>query len=375
MKRNINTLIMPGDSSGCSFYRMQTPYYGVRSLTKNHTFIESRKLIGDSNFYKDLDHIRVQKLCNDGAFDFFFKFLLPLSDRYGITITYDIDDVMIYEDMPIYNAGRIGYESESYYNNMSAIMRSCHFVTVTTEELKKYYVDRLDLNPAQVLVMPNYIPRWWSDTYNTHDIRNKYQEKRKKRILIAGSTSHFSLDGKHDDDYTHICDFVRDNVDKYQFVFIPHIPYQLTDLLIQDKIELRQGSDILNYNREVYGMSNVDAILAPLQDNIFNRCKSYIKIKEAFCAGIPIFAQNLPMYADRVDPYHTFDKADELGEKLDKLFETEDGYMDIVTNCRNIADYGDDMNHNGFWLEKHINMWQKLYTMPKSTVNIDLRGV
>lgn len=375
MSKKTNTLIIPGDSSGCAWYRMETPYMGLRSITKNHNFIESRKLILDEDFYKDVDHVRIQKWCNEGLRHFFEGFLKPLSDRYGFTITYDIDDVMLVDDLPLYNIGRESFTDTDCKDHMRAIMDGCHFVTVSTQTLKDYYVENLGLESSKFLVFPNYIPRWWSDTYNLHDITDKYNEDRKRRILIAGSTSHFSLDGEHEDDYSHICEFIRENVDKYTFVFIPHIPYQLLDLYTEGKIELRPGSDILNYNREVYNMSNVDAIIAPLKDNVFNRCKSYIKIKEAFCAGIPIFAQNLPTYSQYVDEYHLFDDASELDRKFEDLFSSEEYYLDIVTKCRHIADYGDEKNPNGFWLEKNMNSWARLFTMPKSTVKLNLKGV
>lgn len=330
------------------------------------------KLIADPRFYYDIRCVRIQRQVSDQQYQFFTKFLKPLSESLGFWIIYEVDDVIKYEDIPAYNLGRHAFQSETFFANVKNILSQCDFLTVTTPVLKKYYVDNYGIDDHKVLVIPNYLPRWWiGEAYNVDIIRKRATDNWKKpRIGFPMSSSHFDLNNTgNKDDFSDVADFVRSTVNKYQWVIIGHAPKVIEDLIKDGKVEVIPGSDLLNYPRELV-MRNLQAIVAPLQNNIFNVCKSNIKLLEGWSLGIPVIAQDLPCYSPYTDML--FHDNASLQEQLDKLFRDIPKYMKIVKQNRHIVDYGDKNAPNGWWIEKNLHPWYNLFTLPQKTLRYDL---
>jgi len=75
----------------------------------------------------------------------------------------------------------------------------------------------------------------------------------------------------------------------------------------------------------------LQAVVAPLQKNEFNNCKSPIKYLECSAVGIPLFASDTLPYAGIVPSEFLFNTPDELKEKLRKLkFSSSGAYMKII---------------------------------------------
>ncbi len=185
------------------------------------------------------------------------------------------------------------------------------------------------------------------------------------------SSSHYDLTGQNNyqDDISHITDFIRSTCNKYQWCFIGHCPKQLEDLARNKKIEIQMGSDLLNYPRELW-RRNFQAIVAPLQNNVFNRCKSNIKLIESWALGIPAIVQDLDPYRPYTDML--FKDANDLQNQLDRLFRDQKRYTKIIKQNRHIVDYGDKNSPDGWWIEKNLMPWMKLFTLPQKTIKIDL---
>ena len=128
----------------------------------------------------------------------------------------------------------------------------------------------------------------------------------------------------------------------------------------------------MNYPRELW-RRNLQCIVAPLQDNTFNRCKSNIKLIEAWSLGIPCIAQDLEPYSKYTDL--TFKDPNVLQNKLDYLFSDRARYKKIIKDNRNVIDYGDHNSQNGWWLEKNLTKWMEIYTIPQKTLGFDLESV
>jgi hypothetical protein len=101
-------------------------------------------------------------------------------------------------------------------------------------------------------------------------------------------------------------------------------------------------------------------MVAPLQNNTFNKAKSDLKLVEASCYGIPIVCQNLVTYENA--PYK-FDTGAEMIDQLDDILSKKGRYMNISTKFRKIAD--------DRWLEsdKNIDKYVELYTLPYGDPN------
>ena len=79
-----------------------------------------------------------------------------------------------------------------------------------------------------------------------------------------------------------------------------YCPQPLEELAKKNKIEVRQGSSIMNY-ASVVDHLQLQAVVAPIKDIEFNRCKSFIKYMECAALGIPLYASNALPY-NRVMP-------------------------------------------------------------------------
>lgn len=351
------------------------------------------KYIADPKFYQGLRLVKLQRQVNDAQTHFFLKFLKPLSDAYGFTMVYEVDDCIDFDSIPPYNAAKTAFDNKQFFANVQNMLQASDFVTVTTCYLKEHYVRVYNLDPDKVIVIPNYLPRWWiGETYQGPEYQIKLYDAqiKKPRIGFPCSSSHFDIKGQNGyiDDFTHIVDFVKSTVNKYQWVFIGGYPKQIEQEVKDGKVEVVKGSDLLNYPRELW-MRRLNAIVAPLQDNEFNRAKSNIKLLESWSLGIPCIVQNLICYNQYTNM--VFDDANSLQNQIDGLFKHRDKYKKIIKENRYIIDMGRPNFpglENGGWLEKNIN-WQvnsktnkgeigghySLFTLPQKTLQVDLNKI
>ena len=379
-QNTFNIINYPADTGGCGFYRMIFQKMALQTLTKDMKFIESFKFIADSKFYHDIKMVRLQRQVSNEQCSFFLNFLLPWSRIIGFWLVYEIDDVICHEDIPAYNCARTAFDNNIFFSNVKLMLDGCDFITVTTDRLKKYYVDKFFLDEKKVLVIPNYLPRWWIGEAYDHQRQMKlYDDNIKKpRIGLPLSSSHYDIAGVNNyvDDVYGIVEFVRATTNKYRWCFMGHCPKLLEDLARDKKIEILPGSDVLNFPRELWDRGKFQLILAPLQDNVFNNAKSNIKIPESWSLGIPCITQDLECYA----PYHDymFKDCNQLQNQIDRTLRDRQKYSKLVKDNRHKVDFGplgsNDHFKRGAWLEKNISKWYQLYSLPQKTLRLDLQG-
>jgi len=375
MLSQYNVITHPADNGGCGHYRMKFPAWAAQSLRKDISIVESPKLIHIPGFYQDVRMVRIQRQLADYSFKFVLEFLKPLSEKIGFWLSYEIDDVVGRHDIPRYNSGWQTFQNDKLMMNMKYILQLCDVVTVTTPELGNYYHRKFGVDKNNIIVIPNYLPRWWiGESYDLEKIKAKIQSEHKPRIGFISSSTHFDLFNRNDgvDDFTHIVDFIRDTVDKYRWVFIGGVPQQLKDLVEDKKIEFNPGFDILNYTRIVNSMK-FDLMVAPLQDNVFNRCKSNIKFIEMAALGIPCIVQDLTPYKKYTDL--RFTDANDLQDKIDFVLSNKERYLDLVKNNRDIIDNGDSNAPKGWWLENNMDVWFQQFCVNQRSLRFDLREI
>lgn len=196
-------------------------------------------------------------------------------------------------------------------------MELCDEMTVTTPTLRQYFLD--NTNQKNITVVPNYIPRFWFGNLYNIKYSNKIYDKNKKRprLLCAGSSSHFDIKSKnnHHDDLTHIIEYIKSTLNKYQWVFVGGIPAQLREYEKSGAIEFHKWTHLYDYPYMLRDLQ-ISAAVVPLNDNIFNRCKSDIKFLEYSAAGIPCVCQDLGVY-NKCN--NLFKDAKELSNNIDRL--------------------------------------------------------
>lgn len=371
-----NIVQHPADSSGCGTWRMKWPAWTAQSHRRDIRIIESAKLIPVQGFYQDVRMVRIQRQIANEQCEYVLKFLKPLAQRYGFWLTYEIDDVIHMDDIPKYNSGWKAYQNPQFMENIKKIVNVCDILTVTTEELGNYFVRKFGVEKENVFEVPNYLPRWWiGDSYNLDRISNRFSENQSKgnkpRIAIISSVTHYDVNNvvNGQDDLYHYNEFVKSTVDKYQWVFVGGISNALKPLAKDGKIEFYPGFDLLNYPRLINNL-NIDVVVAPLLDNIFNRCKSNIKFTEMAALGIVPLCQDLHPYRKYTDM--RFKDANELQNLLDNVLQDKDKYLNIIKHNREIIEVGDSNSPKGWWLEKNMDQWYKLFCIQQKTLSFDL---
>ena len=263
-----NSLQYIADNGGCAFYRMRFPAMAAETMRKDVRSIESCKMIIDSRFYQDFRTVRVQRQVGPAQRQMFEQFLVPISKATGFWLSYEIDDVIHKDDIPLYNIGRDPYQDDSLMDNISAMLNMSDFVTTTTPRIADYYAEKFNCPRDRIEVIPNYLPRWWiGEMYQELQILERYKNnKDKPRIGFVSSSTHFDLQNRNGgvDDFTHITDFINSTVDKYQWVFLGGFPLTLKTLIDRGKIEYHPWGGILDYPEKLAELEH-----EPIKDGFY----------------------------------------------------------------------------------------------------------
>ena len=159
MQQKMLHIAIVSDYSAVGHYRLLFPEMRMRTTSRNMMFVESSLFIGDPGIYAVARTVKIQRPCSQKQFDFLHNFLKPLSDRYGFWIIMDIDDCLVYEDIPKYNIAK------EFYKNVSPMLKKSmecvDFITTTTEYLRDYYIKTFELEKEKFIIIPNYLPKWW----------------------------------------------------------------------------------------------------------------------------------------------------------------------------------------------------------------------
>ena len=316
--------------------------------------------------------IRLQRWFIPGHAKIIKEFLKPLCDQMGIWLVYEIDDVLLYDEIPKYNLAREAFSPQLIGNSVQEIFDAVDLITVTTPELKDIYVEKLHQNPGKIAVIPNYLPRWWiGEAYDLDRSMAQWERQHDKpHIAFACSTNHFDINNANNgvDDFTEIMPWIKKNLHKYKFIFVGGIPQQLKEEAQKGLIVAQPPSDLLNYPREMISR-NIDLLVAPLINNRFNRCKSNIKWLEMSALGIPMIGQNICTYNKFTD--QVFTNTDDIDHWIERMFfrpDSKEFTANLIEKNRKIIDGRN--GGGGWWLEQHIQTYYNLYSLPQKKVNI-----
>jgi O-antigen biosynthesis protein len=341
------------DFSGCGFWRMLWPEHTLNAYQKAIVH-GSTVMVTDEKYYTNVKTVRIQRQATPAQRDF-VKYLKKLGDKMGFSVVYEIDDVVFYEDIPEYNKFRGAFVDDKIRKATTEMMTMCDEITVTCDYMKDYYAEQTGND--NITVIPNYPPRYWLDQYNESMIDNNFSKRKKKpRVLYAGSGAHFDVDNVvgQQDDFGHVVDTVIKTASKYHWIFIGAYPMKLHELVKAGKVEFHPWTTLYEYPRLVQKV-RANIMVAPLQDNIFNRCKSDLKYIEGCALGIPTICQDMCTYENAI---YKFKTGDEMVDHIDNLMSDKQRYMKAVRRGREVI--------NKRWLENPENLgkYHELYTLP-----------
>lgn len=340
------------DYSGCGHWRMIWP---EQLLNAYHKCIVhgSSCMVLDERYYAGVRAVRIQRQATKEQLKF-VKYLKDLGANKGFRVIYEIDDICLREDIPDYNKFKFAFDTEETRNTIIEMMLQTDEMTVTCQFMKDYYQSKT--GHKNITVIPNFLPKFWiGNHYNNKHIENNFRRNVKKpRILYAGSGAHFDVSNKvnQNDDFHHVLQVIQRTMDDYQWVFLGAAPQLLRNYIKAGKIEFHNWSPLYEYPEQIKNLK-VNAMVAPLQDNNFNRGKSNLKFIEACAFGIPIVCQDMCTYKDA---YFKFNTGDEMIDQLKKITSGTGSYMKHSQQARSFAE--------GMWLEDHIGAYKELYTLP-----------
>lgn len=342
------------DYSGCGFWRMIWPEHVINAHQKL-VIHGSTVMTFDPNYFRHVKSVRIQRQATPHQLRF-VEFLKQLSQEFGFKIIYEIDDLVFAEDIPDYNKFKPAFTDPKIRETAQKIMAMCDEITVTCDFMKQYYQEKT--GNKNITVIPNYPPKFWmGNYYNEKRISDNYDKHQKKpRILYAGSGAHFDVENRvsQNDDFAHVNEMIARTADRFQWVFLGAFPLPLQHLVRSGKAEFHPWERLYTYPEKIYNL-NVNAMVAPLQDNTFNRAKSDLKLVEAGCFGIPIVCQDMCTYEDAL---YKFKTAEEMTGQLEHVLEKKGRYMNISAKHRKLVD--------NRWLEldQNIDKYVELYTTP-----------
>jgi hypothetical protein len=337
------------DYGGCGFWRMIWPEYLLNSYQKA-CISGLTCMVLDPRFYQGIKAIRLQRQATPAQKDFVLQ-LKQLGKELGFRLIYEVDDIVFKDDIPDYNRCKDPFCDKAITESIVEIMQSVDEITVTCNYMKEYYKQKIGTD--RVTVIPNYAPKFWLDRFYDPDRIEKLYQKHKKRprILYSGSGTHIDVLNKTglNDDFKHVTDWIIKARKKFHFVWKGCYPLVLKPYIDNGDMEYVEWSSLIDYPQGLVD-TNCNAVFASLQDNVFNRSKSNIKMVESGALGMPGAFQDMCTYEDADVK---FTSGDDLIQKLEYITSDFDRYMKLSKKSRTFVE--------GLWLEDHINEYEAVY--------------
>ena len=342
------------DFSGCGLYRMGWPSHMLNyqaKMTVTDTFV----MIGDPNWYRNVKAVRVQRQATSDQKKF-IEFLKGIQSQLGFKIIYEVDDVVFAEDIPDFNKFKGAFTSPEIRQNVIDIMNMCDEVSVTCDFMRDLYREKT--GKKEISVIPNFPARFWIGNYfDPNKLNRDYDNNKKKpRILYSGSGAHFDVENKvnQKDDFEHVIKAIIDTRHKFQWIFIGAYPLQLHPYVQNKEIEFHPWCRLYDFPKKIYDL-NVQMMVAPLQDNNFNRSKSDIKYIEACSFGIPVACQDMITYKDAEIKFKT---GEEMIDKIQEEVFRAGHYKNSYHKRRKVAE------DRFLELDKNLDCYVELFTTP-----------
>lgn len=188
-------------------------------------------------------------------------------------LIFELDDYL--PNLPVASSAKMKFP-RAVVKQMRRSMEMCDRIVVSTAPLK----ESLSQFHDEIIVLPNYLPvSLWGNIPP-----RKEAEARRPRVGWAGGSSHTG-------DLRVIADIVSALSDRVDWIFFGMKPEGVDEHIK----EFHPGVHLGKYPENLASL-DLDLALAPLEENIFNECKSNLRLLEYGICGYPIIATNIPPY-------------------------------------------------------------------------------
>ncbi len=322
-------LAHPADTMGCGHYRVMQPFNALReagmvdgalSVGLMHVVDLERYNPDAVILQRQIGEERLEAMRRIKAFSRVFK-------------VYELDDYL--PNLPMKSVHRQHMPKDIAKSLRRGLSYVDRFV-VSTDVMAEAFAD---FHPDIRVVKNRLDPRWWGGLSVS-----ARRVSKKPRVGWAGGSSHTG-------DLEMIADVVKELASEVEWVFFGMCPEKLKPYVH----EFHEGVAIEGYAKKLASL-NLDLALAPVEQNLFNECKSNLRLLEYGACGFPVICSDVRCY---------------LGDGLpvtrvkNRFRDWVDAIRAHINDLDSTARAGDELRSavlNGWMLEgENLEAWRKVW--------------
>ena len=268
-------------TSGAGQYRVIEPLNALQDASIAQTCVVIPEKRGATRILQPLELVRAapDRLILQHSVD---DAQLGQTDRYtlampGIQIVQMVDDLL--GEVPVKHPNRV-FQSREGHQRMIQALKQSDILVVTTEPLRENYRKYV----KDVRLVPNALGEQWSG------LRKAPEPREKLRVGWIGAA-------QHKGDLDLVTEVVRELATEVDWVFMG----MCTDEIRPYIKEFHGFVSISEYPQTMADL-NLDIAIAPLEDNIFNTCKSNLRLLEYGAMGWPVVCSDVYPYRSDAPP-------------------------------------------------------------------------
>ncbi len=261
-------LAHPADLFGCGHYRVIQPFRGLKSESLVDGILSSGPLqvLELERFQPDV--VVLQRQVGEARMEAMRR-IKAFSKAFKV---YELDDYL--PNLPLKSPHR-QHMPKDILKSLRGAMAYVDRLVVSTEPLAEAFRDL----HSDIRVVENRLPvSWWSN------LQGARRPSVRPRVGWAGGASHVG-------DLDLIADVVKALAGEVDWIFFGMCPEKLRPYVR----EFHPGVDIDLYPAKLASL-NLDLALAPLEQNLFNECKSNLRLLEYGACGFPVICSDVLSY-------------------------------------------------------------------------------
>lgn len=265
-------LAHPADEFGCGNYRVIQPF----SALHNAEMIDGTLSIGlmhvtDLERY-DPDVIILQRQIQEDRLEAMRR-MKAFSKAFKV---YELDDYL--PNVPLKSVHRQHVPKDVLKSLRIGLGYTDRFI-VSTEALAEVFAGLHN----DIRVVENRLPlHWWKG------LQSERRVSKRPRIGWAGGSGHTG-------DLEMIADVIKHFSQKVDWIFFGMCPEKIKPYVK----EVHHGVSLTEYPSTLASL-NLDIALAPLEDNLFNECKSNLRLLEYGACGFPVICSDIRPYRNNL---------------------------------------------------------------------------
>lgn len=322
-------LAHPADTMGCGHYRVMQPFNALReagmidgalSVGLMHVVDLERYNPDAVILQRQIGEERLEAMRRIKAFSRAFK-------------VYELDDYL--PNLPMKSVHRQHMSKDIVKSLRKGLSYVDRFV-VSTDVMAEAFAD---FHPDIRVVKNRLDPRWWGELPVS-----ARRVSKKPRVGWAGGSSHTG-------DLEMVADVVKELADEVEWVFFGMCPEKLKPYVH----EFHEGVAIEGYAKKLASL-NLDLALAPVEQNLFNECKSNLRLLEYGACGFPVICSDVRCYQGDGLP---------VTRVKNRFRDWVDAIRAHINDLDSAAREGDELRSavlNGWMLEgENLEAWRKVW--------------